>query len=59
LRRGLAERDKLKDIAQDANGSRDERIGCQTVELSLGAGAGGEEAVGDGLGIEVGKLLLG
>jgi hypothetical protein len=48
----------MKTLKSPTDSDRDEGIGYQTAELFLGASAGGEQTVGDGLGVEVGKLLL-
>ena len=51
----------MKTLKSPTDSDRDEGIGYQTVELPLraSASAGSEQTVGDGLGVEVGKLLLG
>ena len=55
----IAQRDELEHIPQDADGSGDAVVGHAAVEPVPGPGAGGEEAVGDRLRVEVGEGLQG
>ena len=53
----IAQRDELEHIPQDTDGAGDAVVGQAAVESVLGPGAGGEEAVGDRLRVEVGEVL--
>ncbi len=55
----VAQRNKLEHLPQDADRLGDVVKGNFPVEVPIGAGASGEQAVGDRLGIEIGKLLRG
>ena len=47
----------MEDVAQDADSLRNQIVSQDSIECSIGPGSRGKEAIGYGLGIEIGKLI--